>query len=208
MRGMCLMIGYAWGCWLTAAWIARRRGVSIFEAGSGNPGMANAMVLWGPGPGLGVLAGDLAKVVAARLTAAAIFPGGGLTATAWVGLGAVLGHDFPFWHRFRGGKGVAVTGAALVLMQPGWGFLALGLAALAVIVSHYLCVGAVMLPADFIVPAFRFGGTAIGGIAVILALLMLAKNGGGFRRMRRGEETPIDVAAKLRAVRRQRKPPS
>ena len=49
MRGICLMIGYGWRCWLTAAWIARRRGVSIFEAGSGNPGMANVMALWGPG---------------------------------------------------------------------------------------------------------------------------------------------------------------
>ncbi|WP_315306660.1 glycerol-3-phosphate acyltransferase [Pseudoramibacter alactolyticus] len=207
MCGICLMIGYGWGCWLTAAWVARRRGVSIFEAGSGNPGMANVMALWGPGPGLTTLAGDLAKVVAAKLTAAMIFPGGGLTATAWVGLGTVLGHDFPFWHRFRGGKGVAVTGAAAVLMRPGWGFLALGLAALAVIISHYLCVGAVMLPAAFSAPAFYFGGTAIGGIAVAFTLLMLAKNVGGFRRMRRGEEAPIDVAAKLRAAWRRRKPP-
>ena len=169
--------------------------------------MANVMALWGPGPGLATLAGDLAKVVAAKLTAAMIFPGGGLTATAWVGLGTVLGHDFPFWHRFRGGKGVAVTGAAAVLMRPGWGFLALGLVALAVIISHYLCVGAVMLPAAFSAPAFYFGGTAIGGIAVAFTLLMLAKNVGGFRRMRRGEEAPIDVAAKLRAAWRRRKPP-
>ena len=136
-RGLCLLLGYLCGCFLTAEAVA-----------------------WRLCPGLAL-------------------------APLWTGLGAVLGHNFPFWRGFRGGKGVAVTCACLVLFSPLWGGLAClgGLAA--VLFSGYLPLGAVTIPVLFVPPAFLCYGREAGALALILALTRHVR---GLRRMLRGEE--------------------
>ena len=164
---ICLAVGYGCGCFLSAAFAGRRRGVSIFQVGSGNPGMANAMRCFGFGTGMAVLAGDILKTVAAWLVTALLF-GRTAAVAGFTALGAVLGHNFPFWHRFKGGKGVAVTCSGVVLMLPGWGFAALLAGAAAVILTHYLCVGAVVIPAVFIRPDICLSGI---GITLLIYLI-------------------------------------
>ena len=114
LRAVCLGIGYLFGSFLTAEPVARvTTGKGVAEIGSGNPGMANVMEHIGKGAGAVVLAGDALKTaLAVLLCGLEIGPHIGSAAMLYAGLGAVLGHIFPAWRKFHGGKGVAVGGGA------------------------------------------------------------------------------------------------
>ena len=128
-----------------------------------------------------------AELVARARTGKSAAALGGLSGL-WAGLGAVLGHNFPLWRGFRGGKGVAVTCTALILFSPLWGTAAC-LAGLAVtLLSGWLPLGAVVIPALFVPPAFLCHGREAGLLALILALVMLSRHIRGLGRILRGEE--------------------
>ena len=188
-RGLCLLIGYLCGCYLTAETVARRyTGQSAAQLGSGNPGMTNIAGAVGKTKGAVVLLGDIAKTILAWILCRTLFPSLGALSALWAGFGAVLGHNFPFWKKFKGGKGVTVTCACLILYAPGWGTLAC-LAGLAVtLLTGYLPVGAVLIPALFVPAAFVLAGAEAGVLAVLLALVMLSRHRRGLGRVLRGEE--------------------
>jgi glycerol-3-phosphate acyltransferase PlsY len=98
--------------------VPRLRGTDIYSEGSGNPGATNVFRTLGKRAGALVMVGDVAKGV----VAAAI---GGLLAGEAVGFScafaAVVGHVFPVWHRFRGGRGVATALGAALWLEPVWG---------------------------------------------------------------------------------------
>ena len=124
LRGLCLLAGYLFGGFLTAEVVARcTAGVSARDIGTGNPGMANIATHLGKKAGLLVLAGDVIKTAAACWFCHQLAPELGLTALLYGGLGAVLGHNWPIWYKGRGGKGVAVTCAWLMLYLPVTGVL-------------------------------------------------------------------------------------
>ena len=111
--------------------VAQAKGVDITAVGSGNPGTSNVLRTLGRGPAAMVLIGDMLKgFIAAALGWLAA--GGGDVATqplAWAaGFLAVVGHAFPLFHRFRGGKGVATGGGVLIFAVPlvafAWGVVA------------------------------------------------------------------------------------
>jgi len=101
--------------------VARMHGVDIRQVGSGNPGASNVMRSIGRVPGAMVLAGDTIKgVVAAAMGMVA--SGTAHPQTHWAflaGLCAVIGHCYPIFHRFRGGKGVA-TGLGVLFFTVPW----------------------------------------------------------------------------------------
>ena len=124
LRGLCLLAGYLFGGFLTAEVVARcTAGVSARDIGTGNPGMANIATHLGKKAGLLVLAGDVIKTAAACWFCHQLAPELGPTALLYGGLGAVLGHNWPIWYKGRGGKGVAVTCAWLMLYLPVTGVL-------------------------------------------------------------------------------------
>ena len=144
-RIWCVLIGYVLGSFLTAEVIARLKGhESAFSVGDGNPGMANIGRHLGKPAALMCLAGDILKTVAAVVISRIAFPQLEELAIAWAGLGATLGHVFPFWHRFKGGKGVTTIASTTVLMNPLFALLAGIAGAAAIIVSGYLSVGALV----------------------------------------------------------------
>ncbi|MCD8367658.1 MAG: glycerol-3-phosphate acyltransferase [Clostridiales bacterium] len=173
-----LLIGYAFGNFLTAEFVSRRfSGKSSFDRGSGNPGMANIAAQDGAKSGALVLAGDLLKTfLPCLLCRMVLFPDGGATSAAYAGLGAILGHNFPVWHHFKGGKGVSCTCAALVSVSFGYGLLACAVGGIVVLVSRYLSIGAVLIPAAFLIPAFRFYGNEVGMLTVVMTLIMLQRH--------------------------------
>lgn len=174
---------------------------SAFAIGTGNPGMANIMEQMGFKAGLTVLLGDIFKTVAACFLSWFLFMHLGLLAMAYSLLGVVLGHNFPLWNGFRGGKGVTVTCSAMVLLLPGWGIGCCLLGFFAVFFTHYLAVGAIVIPVSFIAPAFLFCGAEVGWIAVIMAVIMFFEHLPGLIRMARGTEDPTDLVAIVKARR-------
>ncbi|WP_130868644.1 glycerol-3-phosphate acyltransferase [Intestinimonas massiliensis (ex Afouda et al. 2020)] len=189
-RILCLGIGYAFGCFLTGELVARRRtGESAARLGTGNPGMANVAHELGLRWGLLVLLGDIAKTALACL-ACALLAGEhlGRLALLWACLGVVLGHNFPFWRRFQGGKGVAVTCAGLILYSPLWGTAACLTGLGVTVITGWLPLGAVVIPAVFLPLAILFHSWEAGALALVLTVLMVSRHYHGLGRIMRGEE--------------------
>jgi glycerol-3-phosphate acyltransferase PlsY len=119
------LIGYLLGSVSFAVIVARRHGVDILKAGSGNPGATNVKRVIGKGPGNLVFALDFFKGALSAGWPAAASMLRMLPADApvlWMGIagsvGAVLGHSFSIFLRFRGGKGVSTTIGGLTVLMP------------------------------------------------------------------------------------------
>lgn len=196
-----LLIGYALGCILTADVVSRRlAGKSAFELGVGNPGMANVGHELGHKAALMVLAGDILKTLLAWLIARAIFPGDAATAGLWAGLGSTLGHNFPVWHRFHGGKGVTTTCSAIILASPVLGIASCLLGFVMVVVSGYLCWGAIAITAFYLVfVALARQGAERVAIAAALLVLMCVAHGSAVAGIKTGKTSRASLATKVRA---------
>lgn len=112
-----LALGYFSGSWLASLWVCRLAGVGDpRRAGSGNPGFSNVLRQHGKRLALITLILDAAKGMPAVWLAVAA----GLPAWAQgvVGLAVMLGHSYPCWHRFRGGKAVASAFGVLLVLTP------------------------------------------------------------------------------------------
>ena len=112
--------GYLIGTFPTAAMVARRASggtVDLREAGSGNPGSANALGVLGAKAGAAVLVGDIGKgAVACGVGALIAGPSGAHLA----GTAAVAGHCYPVWTGFKGGKGVATSVGQCLVTFPAY----------------------------------------------------------------------------------------
>ena len=202
-RLVCFVVGYTFGCFLTADFVCHRvRHASAFDVGLGNPGMANIASELGVGWGLVVLAGDVLKVVAASLICLAVFPTLGLgTCGLWAGLGATVGHDYPVWHRFSGGKGVTTSCSAIILGRPVTGVASTLVGFVVILATKYLCLGALAIPAAFVALAAILGDTQATLVGLVLLGLALAEHAGAARGIRTGETKQTDLLAKLRELR-------
>ena len=199
-RIVCLVIGYFFGCILSASVIVRiRRRVSVFQIGTGNPGMANVMAQCGFRDGIMVLIGDVLKVIISFVICYLIYKGqiAAEYLAAYAGLGATLGHDFPFWHRFIGGKGVACTCAMLFCIHPLCGLAAMIIGMILCFVTKYLSIGAVLIPLAFLPAAGLLYGTEMLILCVILSVLSFLKNLKSFQNIRAGKEKKIDLLRKI-----------
>jgi glycerol-3-phosphate acyltransferase PlsY len=121
--------------------LARRRGIDLRRAGSGNVGASN--VLRTSGVSLAVLAmaldglkGTLAVLIAERVSAVPAAP-------VAAGLASVLGHVYPVWLRFHGGKGVATAAGVFTLLAPAALTAAAAVFAIAVVATRVISVGSV-----------------------------------------------------------------
>lgn len=187
---ICTVIGYLCGCFLTAELAARlAEGKSASEIGSGNPGMANIMANLGKKAGFFVLAGDVGKTLIA-FGVSWLLAGGllGRETFLWTGLGVVLGHNFPFWKKFRGGKGVAVTCTWLIFFMPVWGTVSCIAGGAVVLATGYLPLGAVLIPLLGTCFAFFSQGIMAGIFFLLSFLLMLSRHYRGLLRIVRGTE--------------------
>ena len=100
------VIGYLLGCSNLAYFIAKAKHIDLASKGSGNPGTSNAVILMGWKIGVLVGAHDIGKALLAVVLANVLFPDTAYIAEV-AGVAAVLGHIFPFYLKFRGGKGFA-----------------------------------------------------------------------------------------------------
>jgi glycerol-3-phosphate acyltransferase PlsY len=200
--GLVLLVAYLLGSIPTAYLLTRAlKGIDIRTVGSGNVGATNAARVLGRGPGLLVLLIDIAKgTVAARLPAWCLGEPSGATALA-CGLAAVLGHNFPCFLAFRGGKGVATTLGALLGSAPA----VTGLAALVWLAlfasTRYVSVAsiaaAVTIPP---IQAILRRSTTEMMLGSVLAVLIVLRHHNNLQRLRQGTEprfgtTPAERSA-------------
>ena len=131
---LCLCIGYLFGCIQSGYIYGRCHGIDIRDYGSGNAGTTNVLRTLGKKAGYITYAGDAIKGVAAiMLVRYVIFADSGIDMsllTMYTGFGVVLGHNYPFYLKFKGGKGIAVTSGVMFAFD--WRFAALALIVFAV----------------------------------------------------------------------------
>jgi len=111
-----VLLGYAIGSLPLGFLAARRRGIDLRKAGSGNVGAANAYRTSGLGIGLAIMLIDMAKGTGAVLVAERL--GAGSADPVAAGVAAILGHVYPPWLGFRGGKGVATATGVFGVLAP------------------------------------------------------------------------------------------
>ena len=194
------VLAYFLGALVGSLIIGRLRGVDIRTMGSGNAGATNALRTQGKAMGVTVLVIDLAKGWVATAWLAhwslpVILPAAPALA-AWAvpvcGVAVMLGHVYPVWFGFRGGKGVA-TLVGVLLGVSGWLLLVfLGVFLLTVMVCGFVGLGS-MLGAAAVAVAVAVGHfpprVPLLSLAVVAALLILYTHRGNIARMRAGTES-------------------
>lgn len=155
-RILSLVIGYAFGLIQTGVIYGKMQGVDIRKHGSGNSGATNTQRVLGTKAGIVVLAGDLLKCFIPCLIARYVFgssdPGQTLLYVLYAGTGSVLGHDFPFYTGFKGGKGIASsTGLILALYDMRIFLPCLIVFMLCVFLTKYVSLGSILAAATFFI---------------------------------------------------------
>jgi len=173
--------------------LPRLRGVDIYAKGSGNPGASNVLRSMGRKMAALVVAGDLSKGFLAAM-AGDLWVGEAAALAA--GFAAVLGHCFPIWHRFRGGKGVAAAAGMILWLEPwaGVGFLAAW--ALMVALTKRASIASISV-AVALVPVLGWLGQR--GWSLIWAgaasVLIIGRHRANIQRLRGGSEHTIEESA-------------
>jgi len=168
---LCVLFGYLLGCINPAYIIGRLHGVDLRKKGSQNAGASNALLLVGKLAAVFSAVFDIAKAALAFWLAPLLFKKLALAAEI-ARVCAILGHIFPFYMKFRGGKGTACLGGLLLAID--WRLLLILLAAeiVLVLITDYLCV--MPITAAVAVPVL-YGVLGDGG----LGWLLNAKGGVG-----------------------------
>ncbi len=149
-----ILFGYLLGSVSPAALIGRLKKTDLRSTGTGNLGATNTALTFGKKLGIMVMVFDVAKGIGATLFARFVFERVSLTAAILAGSAAVVGHMFPFYMKFKGGKGLATYGGMVLAMDP-------------VIFLILLCLGVVCM--------FLFNrGVAVTIEAAILFPILLA----------------------------------
>lgn len=153
-RILCLAGGYLCGLLQTSYIYGRLNGIDIREYGSGNAGTTNALRVLGKKAGLVVFLGDVFKAIIAavivRLIMKGIYPNEVYMFIAYAGFGVVLGHNFPFYLKFKGGKGIAATaGVVLGFLDPVIILTCLVVFTVAVAITRYVSLGSILMVTTF-----------------------------------------------------------
>jgi acyl phosphate:glycerol-3-phosphate acyltransferase len=185
-----VVIAYLSGSIPTGVWLARRRGVDPRDIGSGNIGATNVARAAGKTAGFLTLAGDAAKGLLPILLANQLGLGDG--ARALVGLAAFVGHLFPCFLGFQGGKGVAVSLGILLGLAPLGIAVAVPIFLLTVAVSRYVSLGSILAAAvtPMVLAAFAYP-MSITLLALVMGVSIAFRHRDNIRRLRFGTEARL-----------------
>ncbi len=147
-RIIAVLIGYVLGLFETGYIFGKIKNTDIREHGSGNAGSTNALRVFGLKGGLITFAGDLTKSMLSVLVVWLIFkntyPEGVRILMMYGGLGAILGHNFPFYLKFNGGKGIACTGGFVLAFCPIIAPVAFAAFLIIVLITKYVSLGSLI----------------------------------------------------------------
>ncbi|MBO6016056.1 MAG: glycerol-3-phosphate 1-O-acyltransferase PlsY [Lachnospiraceae bacterium] len=160
-RVISLAIGYVFGLFQTAFIYGKMNGIDIREHGSGNSGTTNALRVLGKKAGAIVLFGDVVKTVLAIVLVRIIYRNIGAdyrtVLSLYAATGAILGHNFPFYLKFHGGKGIAATAGLIIAFD--WRFFVICAIAFfgTFFITHYVSLGSLLVYFFFVLTMVVFG---------------------------------------------------
>lgn len=200
-RIICLMAGYVFGLFQTGYLVGKLKHIDIRQQGSGNAGTTNALRVMGWKAGAATFIGDVAKCVLAVVLMRLLFhkteyaPLLGM----YAGLGATLGHNFPFYLKFKGGKGIAVMAGLIVSTDIRMVPIPLAVFLIAVLLTRYVSLGSLLVSTTFFLEIILFGTLGgfemaapycmeIYGIAGLLMILAWVRHKENISRLLAGNE--------------------
>lgn len=161
VRVICLLIGYIFGLFQTAYFYGKAHGIDIRQHGSGNSGTTNALRVLGTKAGLIVFAGDCLKCMAAvwlvRLLFGESYHNIIYLLCLYTGAGAILGHNYPFYMNFKGGKGIAATAGMVLSFHPYFIITGVLLFFIPFFTTHYVSLGSLLVYAGLMIQLVIFG---------------------------------------------------
>lgn len=197
--GLKSLIAYLLGTLLGSLILGRLKGVDIRRMGSGNAGATNALRTQGKAFGLSVLILDMGKGVLAVLwVPALILPGVGLDpqlSREWLALACafavILGHVYPVWFGFRGGKGVATVVGVIGALEPRLLVPVIGCWFIVVLLTGYVGLASILAGVGLTVAVYRFdpGNTPLLGFCILVTALVIYTHRGNLARMAAGTES-------------------
>ena len=214
VRLICLLIGYGCGLFQTSYIYGKTQGIDIREQGSGNAGTTNALRTLGVKAGVITFIGDCLKCIVAVLIVKMIFGNSHADCLKLLGLyaaaGTILGHNFPFYMNFKGGKGIAATAGLLISFDLRLTLVALILFLMAFFLTHYVSLGSLLVYAVFLSGTIIFGQFKAWGmeqhylnemylLATSLTLLAVYRHKDNIKRLLKGEENKTYLSSKNRA---------
>jgi len=187
--------GYLLGNFNTGLVVSKlQAGIDIRRHGSGNAGATNMLRVLGSQSALLTLIGDIVKGLAAigigHLLAG--FPGGVAGATA-----AIVGHCWPVFFGFKGGKGVATTFGALLCLFPTAGLLCLAVFLLVFLPTRFVSLGSVIaaLSGAVFLCVIRWGDPLICCCAALWAAIIVGRHHANIKRLMQGTESKLDFSS-------------
>ncbi len=203
VRLLCLGIGYVFGLFQTGYIYGKLHGIDIREYGSGNAGTTNTLRTLGKKAGAVTLLGDAFKCVFAVLFARLLFReryGDMLPLLSlYTAAGVILGHNFPFYLHFHGGKGIAATAGLILATSRIMTLISLVIFCSTLFLTHYVSLGSLLVYIGFVIELIVFGQRgmfdmtqarlnemyALGIVLMLLAFWMHREN---IKRLLCGEE--------------------
>ncbi|MBR6682000.1 MAG: glycerol-3-phosphate 1-O-acyltransferase PlsY [Clostridia bacterium] len=196
---VCCLIGYLIGTFNPSFLFGKKKGVDIREKGSGNAGASNTLILFGKSAGLICALIDIFKAYVAISVTNALFPHYDHTFVL-TAVCCVLGHIFPFYMKFKGGKGLATLGGMILRYNSRLFLLMLALEIVIALVTGYICF--VPVTASIAFP-FIYGfiekdifGTVI---LLVLSVVIIFKHRENFKRIKNGTEMHLSYLWKPKA---------
>ena len=142
-----LLVGYLLGSVNTSIIVGKAKGIDIREHGSGNAGLTNTFRVLGKSAAVVVVLGDILKGIAAAyigeyiLGTSTIVPRLGILIC---GLGAIIGHNFPLYFKFKGGKGILTTAAVVATLNIKIAVFLFVVFVLTIVVTRYVSLGSIL----------------------------------------------------------------
>ncbi len=165
VRIVCLLIGYVFGLFQTAYIYGRAHGIDIREYGSHNAGTTNTLRVLGRKAGMIVLFGDIMKCILAIVVTGALFdeshPDMIYLLKLYAAAGAILGHNFPFYLHFKGGKGIAATAGMILAFH--WYMIPVEVVVFfgTFFLTHYVSLGSLLVYTAFMIMLVVMGQTGV-----------------------------------------------
>lgn len=182
-----VLLAYLVGCSNMAVYLAKLKNIDL-KKGSGNPGTSNATILMGWGAGVLVGVHDIGKGVLAVLLAELVFPQLPYIG-AVAGVACVLGHIFPIFMKFKGGKGFASYIGMTVALNWKFALIILAVMVVVTLITDYLVVGTVTLVVSVpVVIGILTQSVILALILSVATAVILYRHRENYTRIRNGTE--------------------
>ena len=209
-RVICLVIGYLFGLFQTGYIYGKIHHFDIRKHGSGNAGTTNALRTMGVKAGAITLVGDCFKCVFAALLVRAVFAAKAdmlPLLSMYAAFGAVLGHNYPFYMNFKGGKGIAVTAGIIIVTDLRLTAVCLLAFILIVVLTRYVSLGSLVVSVMFLVGLIIKGQMGLFGmshayllemygIGVLFVISAFVRHRANIGRLLNGTENKISFGKK------------